>query len=68
MYGRYVYMRRRLAALGGRFHGYVKNQKIALTVSVTFRLRGPLDFIPSDATVVTRVAACVRVYGLMAST
>ena len=57
MYGRY--MKRRLTALGGRFHGYYKLK--ALTVSVTVRLRGLLVFDPSDVVVAARVAACVLV-------
>ena len=53
---------RRLAALGGRFHGYIKKQKVALIVSMTIRLGNPLAFDPN---VTARVAACVlRIDGI----
>ena len=54
-------MRISLAALCGRFHGYVRKLEIALTVSMAVRLLGPLAFDPSEMVVALRAAHCVQV-------
>ena len=46
----------------GRFHGYVRTGKIALTLSVTVHLRGPLPSIRATrSSLPVRVADCVRI-------